>query len=353
LFLCCLPMSIFAENIREEYQYDLYRARVIDLSEKTIYEEGQETVVQEAEIIILNKEKKGEEARITNTLTGDQVYDMPLTEGAHITVHLENDSFYFISYDNTRPLIILLLVFLISLLVIGGLKGLKALIALSATISLIIFVMIPLLLNGFSPIFASVLICALAAVITFFIISGVNKKSFAATIGTIGGLILGGLIAYGFGAFARLSGFSADDATMLLYLPTAIDFDYRGLLFAGIIIGALGAAMDVAISIASALSELQKENPNIPVKNLIASGFNIGRDIMGTMINTLVLAYIGGTITIMLLFVGFETPLFQIINLDFVATEIVRAVAGSIGLLFAIPITIFAYTTLTWHREEK
>jgi len=166
-------------------------------------------------------------------------------------------------------------------------------------------------------------------------------------------LVLGGLIAYIFGIVARLSGFSSPDASMLLYLPDAIAFDFRGLLFAGIIIGALGAAMDVAISIASSLTELQRENPNISAKNMIKAGFNIGHDIMGTMINTLVLAYAGGALTMLLLFVGFGTSFHHIVNLDFFATEVVRAVAGSIGLLFAIPITIAAFVTIPWKERSE
>ncbi len=339
--------------ISEEYQYDLYRGRVVEVEEKTIFEDDERKIIQEATVKIINRDKKNREIKIINTLTGDPVYDMPLTKGAYVMLHYESDNFYFISYDNTRPMIVLFLIFLVSLIVIGGIKGIKALLALAITISLIIGVMIPLLLKGISPILASIFICTMATIITFVIIAGVNKKSISAIVGTTGGLILGGLIAYAFGNLARLSGFSSTDASMLLYLPNAPLFDFRGLLFAGIIIGALGAAMDVAISIASALSELQKENPKIETKNLIKSGFNIGRDVMGTMINTLVLAYVGGTITVMLLFVGFDISFYHVINLDFVATEVVRAVAGSIGLLFAIPITILSYVMIPWRKYEK
>ncbi len=140
---------------------------------------------------------------------------------------------------------------------------------------------------------------------------------------------------------------------MLFHLPHDIVFDFKGLLFAGIIIGALGATMDVAISIASALTELQAENPKIERKKLIASGFNVGRDVMGTMINTLVLAYVGGKITVILLFVGFQINFYHIISLDFMAAEFLRAAAGSIGLLFAIPLTIIAYCYIPWERMAK
>lgn len=346
LFLLNILPIEASNHFSEEYNYDLYRAKVIEISETKVVSGEQQQTIQEAKIVILNRDKKGTETIITNTLTNNELYDMPLTEGSIINVHFENDNFYFISYDNLRPIMLLLIVFLISLIVIGGLKGIKSLLALLITLFLITFVMAPLLLKGYSPILISILTCALATIITFLIIVGYNQKSIAATIGTVGGLVIGGLIAYFFGIFARLTGFSSDDATMLLYMPNAIQFDFRGLLFAGIIIGALGAAMDVSISISSSLSELKRNNPLITIKQLIESGFNVGRDVMGTMINTLTLAYVGGTITIILLFVGLQTNLHHIINLDFIATEIVRAIAGSIGLLFAIPFTIFSFIAI-------
>ncbi len=350
LMLFLLPFFSADAGIDEEYQYDLYRARVISVQEEVMVEDGKEQVRQVAVVEILNRDYRGKEVTITNHLTGDPHYDMPLQTGSIVSIHHEDDNFYFISYDNTNAMLLLLGVFLVCVVLIGGIKGLKSLLALGITLSLIVAVMIPLLLQGINPILAAILVCTVATVITFFIIAGVNKKTLSATIGTSGGLVLGGLIAYFFGILARLSGFSSPEASMLLYLPNAPEFDYRGLLFAGIIIGALGAAMDVAISIASSLTELQRENPNISSKNMIKAGLNIGRDIMGTMINTLVLAYAGGTLTMLLLFVGFGTTIQHIINLDFFATEVVRAVAGSIGLLFAIPLTIVAFVMIPWKR---
>ncbi len=340
-------------GVPKYYIYNLYRAQVISLVEETQVIKGEKRVVQHAEIEILNRDKKGEIINISNTLAGDPWYDMPLEENMRITIHYEAGNFYFIAYDKTNALLLMSVIFLLIVLLIGGLKGLKALTSLAITILLIIFVMVPLLLRGASPIWVSIFICAIATCITFFIIAGFNRKSLSATLGTTGGLVLGGIFAYLFGFFARLTGFSAKDANMLLMLPHEIDFDYRGLLFAGIIIGALGAAMDVAISIASSLNEIKKENPQISVKNLIASGFNIGRDIMGTMINTLALAYLGGTITVLILFVGFQMNLYHIVNLDFIASEIVRALAGSVGLVFAIPFTIFAFVLIPWEKISK
>ncbi len=337
----------------EEYQLNLYRAKVLDIKDTTIIniDENKQQTIQIAEIEILNKDYKGMITEVRNTLSGNPLYDIELRKGLKISVHAEEDndgkvSFYVMNYERSGYMLHLIALFLFLLILIGRFKGLKAIMALSVIILLILYVLIPLLLKGYSPILVSVMVCTLSTIITLTITAGFNKKSGAAIIGTIGGLIIGGLIAYSYGIIAKLTGFSTSDAGMLLYLPGNIPFDFRGLLFAGIIIGALGASMDVAISISSALTEIQKENPNISLKKLIQSGFNIGKDIMGTMVNTLILAYTGGTLSTIIIFIGYQKTLNEIVNLDSVATEIVRAITGSIGLICAIPITIFAFCIL-------
>jgi uncharacterized membrane protein len=346
--LILTPVYIYAGrgSLAEDFQVNLYRARVLDVDEILI----RDTVVQVLGIRILNGDLKGTEATIRNTIV-DSPDAVRLRAGDRISVHMEinadnETAFYFQNYDRTLPLAFLFVFFSLCVIALGRLKGVKALIALTLTIGLIMFGLVPLLLRGYNPIVLSVLTCMLSAVITFGICFGTGKKSVSAIIGVSGGLFAGGIIAYLFGIFARITGFSHGDAQMLQYLPGGYAFDFRGLLFAGIIIGALGACMDVAISISSALVEITTHNPAIGKKELVQSGFNIGKDIMGSMVNTLVLAYTGSSLATILIFTGFERGFIEIINLDSIATEVVRAIAGSLGLLFAIPITIFAFILL-------
>ncbi len=151
----------------------------------------------------------------------------------------------------------------------------------------------------------------------------------------------------------HLTGVASESEQMLNYLPLDIAFDFKGLLFAGILIGSLGACMDVAIELTSSLIEIKTHQPKITDKNLIQSGFNIGKDIMGTMVNTLILAYTGSSLSLLLLFVGFEKSVSEIINLESISTEILRAISGSIGLLFTIPITIFIFLLINKKKEKK
>ena len=158
--------------------------------------------------------------------------------------------------------------------------------------------------------------------------------------GTIGGVIIAGLFAYSAGKILMLTGLGNEDAQLLAFIPQHRKIDYQGLLFAGIVIGALGAVMDVAMSISSAMWEIISVSPGISKKQLIQSGMNIGRDIIGSMSNTLILAYVSTSIPVLLLFILFSNGFTEIINLELLASEVLRAVAGSIGLICTIPITV-------------
>lgn len=239
---------------------------------------------------------------------------------------------------------LILLLFVILLLLFGKISGLKTLISLIFTIGTIILIYIPLILNGFSPILASILVSILSIVVTLLIISGNNKKTYVAIISTSIGVIFSGIIAILFGKFASLTGLSEDSAISLAYIPQYRNLNYQGILFGTILIGAIGAIMDVAISIASSLWEIKEINSNINKNEMIKSGLNIGRDILGSMSNTLILAYVGTTLHLIMLFIVYRVKFIEIINLDSIATEIIRAMAGSIGLIITIPITVLIST---------
>ncbi|MCL2224514.1 MAG: YibE/F family protein [Defluviitaleaceae bacterium] len=343
------PVSVYADRGRlaEEFQVNLYRARVVEVADEIVI---RDTVTQVLRVRVLNRDLRGHETTVRNTLAYDAT-NRPLRSGNRIVLHMEEDAdgtpvFFFYGYDRLVPFAVLFAFFAACVVALGGLKGVRALTALLLTIMLIMFVLVPLLLRGYNPIVLSVVVCVLSTIITCVICFGTGKKSFSAVLGVSGGLLIGGVIAHVFGIAARMAGLSHGDAQMLQYLPGGYMFDFRGLLFAGIIIGALGACLDVAISISSALTEITAHNPSAEKKEIVRSGFNIGKDIMGSMINTLILAYTGGSLATILIFAGFGSGLSQIFNLESIAVEILRSVAGSLGLIFAIPITIFAFVFL-------
>lgn len=231
---------------------------------------------------------------------------------------------------------------MLTLILIGGMKGFKSVISLIISGIAIFFIMLPMIFRGYNPVFITILVSTAVSISTLLIISGKNMKTWAAIMGTTGGVVLAGILAFVTGSAAQLTGLGDEEIQSLLFIPQQINFDYRGILFSGMIIGALGAVMDVGMSIASAIEELKLANPSLGIMALIRAGMKIGRDIMGTMANTLIFAYAGGAIPLILVFMSYNTPLIKIINLDLIATEIVRALTGSIGLIIAVPITSLA-----------
>ncbi|GAB6158371.1 YibE/F family protein [Desulfotomaculum varum] len=267
---------------------------------------------------------------------GDEVILSVDVEGKKIVNAFVTD------YARDKKLYYLAGLFALLMALVGGIKGVKSVLSLAITGVGIFYVLLPLLFKGHNPLMMTVLVAAVMTTVTMILVHGFNRKTLAGVIGTTSGVIAAGLLAMLVGAAANLTGFSSEEMQMLLYIPQQVKFDYQGLLFAGMIIGALGAVMDVAISIAAAIEEVKKANPALDTRALIQAGINVGRDVMGTMANTLILAYTGSAIPLILIFMAYQMPFLKIINLDLIATEIVRALTGSIGLILAIPVTSLA-----------
>jgi uncharacterized membrane protein len=227
---------------------------------------------------------------------------------------------------------------------------LKSLAGLVVSVSLIACVLLPLSLRGISPLLTAIFICLASTTASMLFIAGRTKKALAAVAGTVGGVIVAGIAAQLVIKFAPLTGLSSEEAQILRGSVLHQEpFFYSGLLAAGMLIGALGVIMDVGISIASAVSEVAKTDQSLSQAKLYESGMNVGRDIMGTMTNTLVLAYAGGALPLLLLVS--QMPSVKLLNLDLVATEVASALSGSLGLVCTIPLTAFAAAKLMSKRR--
>lgn len=266
---------------------------------------------------------------------GDRVY---VTASHYDDVDIDVSSLAIEYFDKTNIIIKIIVIYAIAIILIGGLNGIKALVGLIVTVVAIFTIMIPAIFNGANAMLVTILVSLLVTCITFFIVSGFKKKTWAAIIGTICGILTASLFTCMFGNIMNLTGIN-EDSRKIMTLENKNMFDFRNLMFAGIVIGALGACMDVGMSIASALSEMKEEIPDISVKRLIKAGMNIGKDVMGTMTNTLILAYVGSSMTSILLFMGFDFEMYDILNQEMIAEEILRAIAGSMGLVCTIPLT--------------
>ena len=245
------------------------------------------------------------------------------------------------SYKRSNVLIILTALFVLVTLIVGKFKGLKSLVSLMFTGTSIVYLMLPMIFKGVSPIIAAVIVVALSTAVTLTLISGFNKKTLVSVIGTLSGVILSAIIAFVFGKYANLSGITMEDAESMFYLAEYSDLKIQGIMFASIIIAALGAVMDVAVSLTSAIFELYEVNNKLSIADLIKSGMNIGTDMIGTMCNTLILAFAGGSLNTLILLFSASMNKVQLFNLDILGTEVIQALSGSIGIILTVPITVF------------
>lgn len=355
----CFASEHNDKNLEEYYErklerpdYVTIRAKVLDITFDDYQVEKPDMPIesdfryQHLRIKILNGPHKNETYTVRNTIEMISPYKLIFDKNDILLLRLTEDADHKVVnlkiYERSRERILYFMIafFMFLLIAIGGKKGLKSAITLIFMGVLIIFVLLPLIVRGYNPILVSIFISALSVVFTLTLVSGINKKTLTAILATIGGVVIAGFIAFVVGKASQLTGLGSDDAQMLAYIPQNKHINFQGLLFGGIIIGALGAIMDVTMSVSSAMWEIKEIQPKITTKEFIRSGMNIGKDIMGSMSNTLILAYVGGSIYMMLLFSMFNMTPLEIVNLDLIASEIIRAMAGSIGLICAIPLTV-------------
>ena len=346
----------------EDTDYIIFKAKVLeieydDTNEKRNVSLEADIRYQHLKVEILDGNHKGEILTIRHTIERIMPGYYIFKPGDKLLIRATEDSSGTLEtvkiQEKVRDTQVYLIVglFIVLLLIIGGFNGLKTLISLVIAVAMIFFGYIPLIIRGVNPILASLGISIPVVIITLVIISGWNIKTLVAIIGTSLGVIISGILAFVFGNFAHLTGLADDSSISLAYIPQFRNLDYKGILFGTILIGAIGAIMDVAISIASALYEISTLDKNITGKNMIISGMNIGKDMMGSMSNTLILAYVGTTLHLIILFIVYKIRFIEIINLNSIATEIIRAMAGSIGLIITIPVTVVIGTAI--YKNKK
>lgn len=305
----------------------------------------------ELSVKILTGRYKGNVESVTNYFSA--LYNVDLKKGDTFCIRIDtmDDGAYNCSvYNYNRvPLIIgLVVVFFAALAIIGGFQGVKAFVGLIYTVLCIFGIILPLALKGVPTIPLTCGIILITSMVCFYLIGGISKKTLSAALGCFMGVIIAAILAHVAAAIGGISIFQTDEAEALLLLKSNTSIQLRGLFISGILIGSMGAVMDIAMSIASALEEVHALNPERDMKQLFSSGINIGRDAMGTMANTLVLAYVGSALNMCVLIYSYGIGWRQLLCTDFVAIEVIRAIAGSIGIICCVPlvsaISAFLYT---------
>ncbi|WP_195430542.1 YibE/F family protein [Clostridium sp. D46t1_190503_E9] len=350
VILIIVSKSIFRSGfLPDKYngQMKYYNAVVTEiLSEdltKDPYIEDVEVGFQKIVVKISSKPYSGNTFEIENPIS--RLYNLKVKEGTKVIVGvIEKDGstqMNLYSYDRSNMIYLLISVFILSVVIIGGFKGLKSLVALIFTLICCIYLMVPLMLGGINPILSGILMSILSITVTLILVSGFNKKTLTAILGTVSGVIIAGLIAYIFGSLTKLSGLNMSEAESLAYIAEDTGLKLKGIMFTGILVATLGAVMDIAMSIASSIFEIHKVNDKISFNELFKSAMNIGKDTIGTMTNTLILAFAGGSLSILILVFSANMPFNKLINLDLLGIEIIQGLSGSIGIVLAVPITAF------------
>lgn len=243
------------------------------------------------------------------------------------------------NYDRELPVALLLCAFAAVMWMVGGKRGINSLIALIFTFIVVIFLYVPMMYAGVSPFLAAIITVIMVTVVTHILIADFELKSIAAMAGTIEGVVIAGLIAVIFGKTSHITGMNVNEIETLMYVGQNSKLDIGGMLFSGILISSMGAVMDVAMSVSSSLNEINTKMPDITQKELFKSGITIGRDMIGTMANTLILAYVGGSINLVMIIYAYSYQIHQIINMYSIGIEIMKGIAGTMGIVLTVPFT--------------
>ena len=351
-------LPIFQNDTQEVVRATVQR--VVEIIEPDeVFDEFEFLLMLQGERLLFEAEvrsgpRRGEVISAVQTF-GGFVHDTfrEVVEGDSILLISFGDEWFFNGFYRTNRLLGLGILFALCVLLFGGKKGFNTILSLGLTCAAVFAVFIPSILSGKNIYLMALLVCAYTTIVTLSIVIGFNKKSLAAAVGCMSGIAVTGLITIIMDRVLFLTGILDEHSRFLMFLPIEGTINLRAIVFAGIIIGAMGAIMDVAMSISSAMWEIKESAGRIKFEALLRSGMNIGRDIFGTMANTLILAYIGTSLSVILILLVYTDSLTSLLNMEMIVVEILQALTGSLGILFTIPLTSLFCSTIYLRDTTK
>ena len=296
---------------------------------------------QNIEVEFLEGKHKGERVEINNYVTA--VHNVVVKEGTKIIVNADEpeniEPYYTVyQYDRSFGMILFISILCLAVIFIGKGKGVKSIIGLSYSLYLIIYVLLPTVFSGYPPLLMTVLVIALSTVVTLLLLNGHSIKTYSAILSTISGVLLCSLCFYFMSFLLHIDGFSSEEAESLILISAETGLSIKDIMFAGILISSLGAIMDVAMSITSSLFEIRTHKPDITTKELFHSGLEIGKDMIGTMTNTLILAFAGSAFVSLLVLFSFNVDVKQLMNSNYITIEFAQGITGTLGIVLTVPI---------------
>ena len=358
LFVCVFAVFVIKLNQVEKTELvvrtgqTFEKAKVVKILQDNLEENGTRVGEQKVRVRMLTGVRKGEELDITSS--SGYLFGAACKPGMKVIVmqSVAGDSTVASVYTQDREGVIYIfaLIYLLVLCLIGGKQGIKGCLGLVFTFFCVIFVYLPLVYLKYSPFWTAVFVCFITTLVTMYLIGGPTQKTCAATLGTLVGVILAGVSAWCFSKASGISGYNVSDIETLMTLWNTNRIQVGGLLFSGLLISCLGAVMDVAMSISSAIDEIYRQNLSLSRKELFTAGLRVGRDMMGTDSNTLILAFAGSSVSTLLLDYSYNLPYQQIINSNNIGIAIMQGLAGSFGIVLSVPFTVLICTIL-FHKK--
>lgn len=357
--LFIIPFTSFSQELDSDLEInatvEIVEARVTEVvsrdSADVAFASGRDFMIQTVRARLLEGNFAGDEIVLNQDYLGLKVGDKFLVE--QYVEEGQNPEYRLVDFDRRGGLSWLLFGFVVLILVFAKWQGLRSLFSLATSLLIIVYVLIPLLLNGAPPILTSVIIATFILAVAIFFTHGFNKRSLIAFSGTVATVLVTGILASLVVSGTHLTGFGSHESTYLDF-NSEVELDFVGLLLAGIIIGVLGVLDDISITQVAVVRELYAVNSNLSRKDVFSRALRVGKEHVSALVNTLVLAYVGvGLPLILYVSTLGVSDIGLVLNSEVFATEIVRTIIGSIGLILSVPLTTFLAAVFLENSKGK
>lgn len=364
LAVCAVMLFLWVWNRNHPIRYSIYDSETISYDKGTVTavldedlereHEGSERFLgsQRIRVRMKNGKLKGQEIELDNILSTEHNIFLHAGDSVIIKADMPEgvEPFYSVyNYDRTGGIALITVIFLLMLILVGKTKGLRSALGIFFTLFFIIAGLLPMLYHGYSPILCCFLTILATAAVCLTLLTGLTKKTLVNLVCVLAGTGLVSLLYLLFTAVLKLSGYHFDEAEELLLISQNTGLRIGELLFVGVMIATLGAVMDMTMSISSPLFEMRELKPGITFKELAASGFRMGKDMSGTMSQTLILAFVGSSLTEILVLISYGVQFDQFLSSNYMAIEFLQGIIGGVSVIVSIPVTVLISS---WYLQK-
>lgn len=340
----------------EEMNFACAKVTKINQTEFTELDDKNSLTVVNFEAVLSSGNNKGKTINVIQTINSMVLpFQKKIQQGSRIIVakSIENndDEWSFSEYDRSMGIIWLCVAFIALIFLVGRKKGILTIISLALTATAIFYVYIPSVLSGKNIYASTAIIATFIIIMSLIIINGANAKTLCAIVGNIGGVVAAALITFFINKLLNITGILNSEYVFLETLGN-VKINFPAVIWGGTVFASLGAIMNVAMSISSSMQEQSDHIKDKSYKAMVKSGMNTGRDAIGTITNTLILAYIGSSISMVILYTVNSRDLRYLFNLELIIVEIVQSIVGITGILITVPVTVI-FSAKVFNRKPK